>query len=120
MCNVPGFTEGHIRWDDEDDDNNNSKGGTLPDGTYDEDTIIYYCCRDDGFPSNEIILPTDTPFVMYRYGSHLCQAVRGMDVKLESAFWDTEDDDRNNYSIGKIPSSEIGTNLQLYYCYYSP
>ena len=118
--NVPGFDKGHIYWDDEDSTNRNSVSGTLPSGTFDSDTLISYCCRSDGFASNEIYLPTDSPFVMYRYDSDECQAVHGMDVKLESAFWDTEDTRGSDSSDGSYPSSEIGRNIKLYYCYYSP
>ena len=58
--------------------------------------------------------------MMYRYGSHLCQAVRGMDVKLGWAYWDNEDDNSKNYSEGSAPSAEIGKDLKFYYCHYSP
>lgn len=40
-----GFAEGYVYWDDEDLPNHNNKGGTLPDGDYDKNTRIYYCCR---------------------------------------------------------------------------
>ena len=42
---VSGFTQGYITWDDEDIGNRNDHGGALPDGTYDSNTRIYYCCR---------------------------------------------------------------------------
>jgi CUB/sushi domain-containing protein len=40
-----GFSSGYVYWDDEDLNNDNSRGGALPDGTYDKNTRIYYCCR---------------------------------------------------------------------------
>ena len=120
VWNVLGFSGGYIKWDDEDDENKNSRKGTLPTGVYNKDTTLYYCCREDGFPSNEIFLPTDTHFVLYRYKSNQCQAVHGMEVTQELAYWDTEDDDLANGSHGSVPSSVINKNLKLFYCYYSP
>lgn len=40
-----GFNSGYITWDDEDINNHNEYGGLLPDGVYDSNTKIYYCCR---------------------------------------------------------------------------
>jgi hypothetical protein len=53
---------GSIKWDDEDGTNKNSKGGTLPNGTFDDDTLIEYCCQDQGLWSDSIELPLDKPF----------------------------------------------------------
>jgi len=44
---VVGFSAGYIYWDDEDFGNANSKGGMLPDGYFDDNTKMYYCCRYD-------------------------------------------------------------------------
>lgn len=40
-----GFAIGSIFWDDEDKNNANGRGGTLPEGNYDGNTRILYCCR---------------------------------------------------------------------------
>lgn len=40
-----GFNDGSVYWDDEDAGNANSRGGTLPSGSFDDDTRINYCCR---------------------------------------------------------------------------
>ena len=61
-------------WDDENEDERNELGGEVPEGTYDSDTKIWYCCREDGFASNPIYLPTDNPFFLLRNG-HQCQKV---------------------------------------------
>lgn len=100
------FYQGWIKWDDEDDKNRNLKSGTLPDGKYSVDTKIEYCCRGDGFTTNELILPTDSPFVLFKAQDH-CQYVKGMNVREEHFRYDTEDDDTNNQSGGSF-----------YYCYY--
>ncbi|KAJ7378957.1 hypothetical protein OS493_019656 [Desmophyllum pertusum] len=56
-----GFKEGYITWDDENSKNSNKFTGQLPDGIYDKNTQIEYCCRVDGHATNAIILPTDSP-----------------------------------------------------------
>ena len=116
MCQA-GFNQGWINWDDEDDNNGNSRSGTLPDGQYSEDTKIEYCCRKDGFATNEIILPTDSPFVMFKAG-YQCQHVKGMNVTEEYFRFDTEDDGTKNQSGGSIPFGEVNDDVILYYCYY--
>lgn len=47
LQNKIGFSSGSVFWDDEDTFNDNSHGGYLPDGTFDSDTKIDYCCRYD-------------------------------------------------------------------------
>ena len=73
-----GFAHGWIRWDDEDKRNRNSFSGILPDGVYNKNTRVDFCCRNDGFPTNLIILPMDKPFYLYRLCRDGCQRVRGM------------------------------------------
>ena len=48
--------------------------GTVPDGVYDRNTKIYYCCRDDGHFTTPIVLPTEVPFYLIKKGEH-CQQV---------------------------------------------
>jgi len=40
-----GFVLHTIYWNDEDGSNNNDVGGVLPDGVYDTDTTVHFCCR---------------------------------------------------------------------------
>ena len=40
-----GFQQGFVQWNDENVGNSNAKGGTLPDGVYDDNTNISFCCR---------------------------------------------------------------------------
>ncbi|KAH3798631.1 hypothetical protein DPMN_152232 [Dreissena polymorpha] len=44
-CFLAGFQIGYLYWDDDDDSNKDGAGGTLPDGSYTENTGIYYCGR---------------------------------------------------------------------------
>ena len=89
---LPGFGNGYVQWDDEDDDNKNNITGQLPDGDYDRNTRIYFCCRDDGYATNVINLPTDKPFVLLKSDSHLRQIVNGTKMREEYFRWDNEDD----------------------------
>lgn len=66
ICNLyVDFETGYIKWDDEDRNNGNSFSGVLPDGTYNQDTVVFFCCRDDGPSYNPITLPTDDTFILF-------------------------------------------------------
>lgn len=54
---VSGFDIGSIKWDDEDHNNGNGNDGTLPDGSYDGDTTMFYCCRYFNKRSNQFKPP---------------------------------------------------------------
>lgn len=74
-----GFGEGSVYWDDDNAFVNfNNVSGVIPDGTYDTNTEIQYCCRKDGFRSTAIPLPTTHDFVLYPQGETTCQSVQGM------------------------------------------
>ncbi|XP_052220881.1 uncharacterized protein LOC127837669 [Dreissena polymorpha] len=114
----PGFQIGYLYWDDDDDSNKNGAGGTLPDGSYTENTGIYYCCRNDGSPYSSITLPTDRPFVLVRYGD-TCQAVHGMHVRELFLRWDDEDTNNQDSGWGIRPFDDGGgNNHALRFCYY--
>lgn len=114
----PGFRVGWIKWDDEDSNNRNRYGGSIPDGSYNHNTVMYYCCRTDGFATNKIHLPTDRPFVLFKSNSHQCQAVHRMRTREEYFYWDTEDSNPSNASGGSKPWSSVGRNIRIDYCYY--
>ena len=115
-----GFSSGSIYWDDEDRNNRNSYGGILPDGSYDRNTRTYFCCRNDGFATNPIVLPLDRPFYLYRYHSRDgCQRVRGMRYREEWVRWDNEDNRNSDSKSGAVPYEDGGRhNHKLHYCYY--
>ncbi|XP_078571562.1 uncharacterized protein LOC144859147 [Branchiostoma floridae x Branchiostoma japonicum] len=117
--NCPGgFQSGWLFWDDEDDDNKNSVGGELPDGNYDRDTMIRYCCRSDGNVDTPIVLPNRKPFYLFRFKGG-CQQVKHMSVREEWFRWDDEDDDNKDDRRGAYPYDDGGSkNHRLYYCYY--
>ncbi|XP_033637831.1 uncharacterized protein LOC117298620 [Asterias rubens] len=110
---------GSISWDDEDSNNGNYKNGTVPEGVYGQDTLIYYCCMTDGDVSQPISLPTQNPFYLFPYNSEQCQTVQGMTATQEYFVWDQESregfasQDRHPYKIMD------GGRLKISYCYYT-
>ena len=116
-----GFGDGSIRWDDEDKDNENSYSGSLPTGSYGSNTKIFYCCRRDGWATNAINLPTDSPFVLFKYDNSYCQRVNGANVRSEFFRWDNEDAKPHTTTYGGThPFLEYDwNNLKVYYCYYT-
>lgn len=117
-----GFRHGEIFWHDEDTNNKNERTGVLPDGRFDTDTQLSFCCRQDGDPNQEIVLPTDTPFVLYQTRERGCQKVAGMGVRELYMHMDNEDSgSRSNYQ-GYIPYIGQGCSVDrdhsLRACYY--
>ncbi|KAJ8314569.1 hypothetical protein KUTeg_006719 [Tegillarca granosa] len=117
---LAGFKVGSIHWDDEDGTNADSAGGTLPDGTYNSNTDIFYCCRSDGGVNREILLPIDKPFYLIRYTAG-CQLVKHMDVREEMLHFDTEDSFNKDSCSGSHPydATNCGHNHELHFCYYT-
>ena len=115
------MTEGYIKWDDEDDGNVDEKAGILPDGTYDQDTTIYYCCSEYGFWYNSIELPVSAvPIFVLPYKSKNCQRVKWAISKLQYIKYDTEDYvNHDEFSGSHVYSENKDTHLPtIYYCYY--
>ncbi|XP_078678845.1 uncharacterized protein LOC144914622 [Branchiostoma floridae x Branchiostoma belcheri] len=117
-----GFQSGYVYWDDEDPPgNHNTVSGTRPDGVYDINTKIYYCCRSDGFTLNPIILPAHRPFYLFRHSSSRCQRVQNMQVTQEYFLWDDENYNNQDTTWGSHPDDTgDGRNHKLWYCYYEP
>ena len=121
-----GMKEGSVTWDDEDTKNNNEKKGTLPDGTYGENTMIKYCCQDEGHWYNAVKLPVDRPFYLLPHNSASfknpkCQIVKWAMSWLEYIVYDTETTDNNNNLKGShvfVHHSSGKCLLKMYYCYY--
>lgn len=116
------FEEAYTFWDDEDNENKNRGGGTLPEGHYDRNTHIAYCCRTDGDATEAIRLPTGSPFVLIKANTHLCQKVDRMVEKSQYFYWDTEDDNPRARVSGPINaelSSNSKRNIKVHYCYYA-
>ena len=113
-----GFTPGYVYWDDDDNFNGNRDSGTLPNGEYDEDTEIDFCCKTDGDKDDPILLPSKSPFFLLAYMSPKCQMVKWAIATVEWIKFDTEHyrnlDDRG----GAYPYDAGKTHPTIYYCYY--
>ena len=120
MC-PNGFHDGYIKWDDKDLWNKNKHQDVLPDGKYDRDTLINFCCRsDNGNPTNPIQMPTEKPFVLYRYGGK-CQKVVGMRDEEDYILWINEFTRNKDETGGSFPDDDGGKREhKLHYCHYSP
>ncbi|KAJ7370795.1 hypothetical protein OS493_029785 [Desmophyllum pertusum] len=112
-----GLKSGYITWDDEDWFNKNSKGGVLPDGVYDKNTKLYYCCRTDGNKAEPMQLPTIKPFFLVAYESAACQQVKWALVSSEWIRFDTEKDG-DGYG-GAYPYGAGLNDHTIHYCYYT-
>ena len=114
-----GFGEGFIKWDDKDISNKNRHIGILPDGDYDSNTKIYFCCRNDAEPTKQIQIPPEIPFVLYRYGG-VCQKVAGMTVIEDYIQWCNEFAFNQDKVDGLYPDDDGGKRMhKLHYCHYS-
>ena len=117
--------EGSVKWDDEDKDNNNEKKGTLPDGTYNKDTTIKYCCQDKGHWYNAVQLPVDRPFYLLPHNSASfknpkCQLVKwamswSEYIKYDTNDWVNSDELKGSHVFVHSSGKSI---LTINYCYY--
>ena len=74
----PDFGEGSVKYVD-DKTRSNRKFEPLPDGEFSTDTTMEFCCRNDGFPKEELYLPNKKPFSLFMYDYFtMCQEIRGM------------------------------------------
>ena len=112
------LTSGFIKWDDEDSNNKNNKSGTLPDGVYDHNTKIEFCCRTDGDIRDPISLPTLKPFFLLAYESAECQQVKWALVNVEWIRFDNEDTANADGQGGTYPHGAGIDNHRIHYCYY--
>ena len=109
---------GWVKWDDENQRNHNKRVGWLPDGRYDEDTRIEYCCQTKGHWDASIELPLSQPFYLLTSSatdSPKCQMVKWALSYLEYIVFDTEDSANGDDESGDHVFLE-GT--KIYYCYY--
>ncbi|XP_068728127.1 uncharacterized protein [Montipora capricornis] len=113
-----GLTEGFVLWDDHDKRHENDKGGTLPNGTYNHNTKIEFCCRTDGDKSHPILLPTRAPFYLLAYGSEQCQMVKWAIATQEWIYYDTEKLRNLDEANGTYPYRGGEKHPTIYYCYY--
>ena len=112
---------GFVRWDDSDGvnkKNSNDKNGTLPDGVYNVNTKIEFCCRTDGNKNDPIVLPSEKPFFLLAYESPKCQMVKWATVRPEWIYYDTEENRNADNRSGAFPYDAGVKHPTIYYCYY--
>ncbi|KAK6174005.1 hypothetical protein SNE40_017361 [Patella caerulea] len=117
--NCPGgFSSGYIYWDDSNFHNKDHSSGSLPNGQYGRDTRVDFCCRDDSLPTHHIFLPTEKPFVLFKY-TRECQGVHGMSVREEYFGWDDKNWFNHDKAGGAHPYDDGGRrDHKLHFCYY--
>lgn len=117
------FKDGNITWNDRKSrirrKSDNKKWGILPDGVYDKNTMVNFCCRNDGSSSSPMMLPIGKPFVLYRYGGS-CQAVNGTTLSEDFIKFDSESRAfSKNACRGFYPDDEdCKEDHVIHLCYY--
>lgn len=116
-----GLLSGSVLWDDENGPvgrkNGNSQSGTIPEGVYNMDTKIFFCCSTSGDYTNPIELPTGKPFYLVAYRPH-CQEVLNAVHTMEYIVYDTEDTNNDNKQVFPYPFGAEFLNPRISYCYY--
>ncbi|XP_048242800.1 uncharacterized protein LOC124119955 [Haliotis rufescens] len=109
-----GFESGYVKYDNL-AGTTTTTSGSLPDGVYDADTRLDFCCRDDGYPIVPLKLPNTKPFILFRHKGEAdsCQEVDGMLANPE--FLQFDDD-----SEGQAAFSPRLLAKRFIYCYYVP
>ncbi|XP_028414778.1 uncharacterized protein LOC114537868 [Dendronephthya gigantea] len=114
----PGMTPGWVFWDDENESPQTKVGRVSPDGSYVNNTKIFYCCQNDGNYYDSIELPVEEPFYLLTTNSTelpKCQMVKWAFSYLEYLVFDTENDNNSDSQGGDHVFIENNT---VYYCYY--
>lgn len=114
------FEKGYVYWDDDDSKQNKNKhNGTLPDGTYNENTRIDFCCKSDGEKDTSILLPSESPFFLLAYNSGKCQMVKWAIASVEWIYYDTQNKNNHDGRHGEFPYDAGKKHPKMYYCYYT-
>ena len=114
-----GLNDGFAYWDDDSYLNENSKSGILPDGVYDVNTNIEFCCRRDGNKNKPVVLPRKELFYFLAYKFPRCQMVEWAAVSsLEWIYYDTEHWDNVDHGGGAYPYNAAKQHPTIYYCHY--
>ena len=113
-----GLTSGELFWDDQDGYRINEDGGVLPEGRYNHDTTINFCCRTDGDRDDPVLLPVKSPFFLLAYESAKCQMVKWAVSTVEWIHYDTEDSDNQDEALGAYPYNAGKIHPTIFYCYY--
>ena len=113
-----GLSNGFVYWDDDSYFNENTKSGILPDGVYDANTKIEFCCRTDENKDKPVVLPTKEPFYLLAYKFPRCQMVKWTVSTLQWIYYDTEHWDNVDHRGGAYPYNAAKKHPTIYYCHY--
>lgn len=118
QCPERAFEKGSITWDDKELflRSRNADWGKLPDGEYNRNTKVEFCCRSNMPP---MMLPVAEPVILYQYGPQ-CQTIAGMKLDMDFIKFDSNGGlYSKNGCTGKHPGDEKckGDHI-LYLCYY--
>ncbi|XP_022328869.2 uncharacterized protein LOC111127870 [Crassostrea virginica] len=93
--------------------------GVLPDGTFDTNLVLQFCCRNDGFTRNPLLLPNKEPFILYK-NHNTCQKVEDMSFEEGTFYAGTKYNAPT--TSGHIPQISISSSKKVtfYTCYYYP
>jgi hypothetical protein len=113
-----GSGTGEFPGDDEDYSNISKSGRWLPDGSYDNDIVIKYCCQTEGKWFESIELPVTRPFYLLTSNSTntpVCQMVKWAFSHMEYILFDTIDED---YPLRQEGNHIFMKGRKMFYCYY--
>jgi len=111
---------GSVLWDDENGasgKNMNFHDGSIPEGVFNQDTKIFFCCHVAGSCDNPIELPVDNPFYLIAFTPH-CQEVLNTVHTMEHIVYDTEDDNNHDNQTYPYPYGADFKPPRIHYCYY--
>ena len=116
-----GLQSGWMFWDDEDGaggTNKNAHAGILPKGVFNNNTKIFFCCKNtvNGY-KEPIDLPFASPFYLMAFRPH-CQEVLYTIHKTEYIAYDTEDDHNTDMKSFPYPYGADFSPPRIHYCYY--
>ncbi|XP_068762594.1 uncharacterized protein [Montipora capricornis] len=114
-----GMLSGSVLWDDENgvNGNRNARNGEIPEGVYNDDTKIFFCCHTSGSYNVPIELPTAKPFYLIAFRPH-CQEVLNTGHIMEFIQYATEIDNNHNQKSFPYPYGAEFRNPRIHYCYY--
>ena len=112
-----GFTSGRVAIDTENTDFSGDARNNIADRVY--DPYLYFCCQNRSSAEVPIQLPTDSPFLLYRYGG-VCQKVQGMSVSEEFIQINTDDTGLVDYLYHNPDLDRPGSSgIKFHLCYYT-
>lgn len=115
------FHTGYIRWDDEDNKNQNRKMGTVPDGYYDLNTKIYFCCRHDDSSYRLQGLPKCAQMILMRYKGACFTNANYSLPRTGFLQWDTENNNNIDRRVGAYPDGQrtFHIGIKIEFCTYT-